>query len=255
MPILFPRSSAIGDPWFDFPIRTVRPHRITGVSKQKITGAERRKINAAPCLRYKFCFVCSRSSFLLLPTNITAENEGTNHSVPAVIWYCCYIDNSQRGTAEPSSVHGGSGDCERTYIFQCLRRNITHLSSPDSTCFPITSIVPFCFVLIGCFYCGVCRMRRASLFAPASLFLLPFSFLPHPQTRGLPKKDHKSRLTISTCYKGCSQVAKDCTPPEMLCTSAATLNRLPRFFLELADGSLRLACLLALCRLYCTTSG
>ncbi|KAG9571612.1 hypothetical protein KCU71_g56, partial [Aureobasidium melanogenum] len=39
---------------------------------------------------------------------------------------------------------------------------------------------------------------------------------------------------------------QDCMPPEMLCTSAATLDRLPRFFLKLAERPLRLACLLAL---------
>jgi hypothetical protein len=98
----------------------MRQYHITRVSKRKITGAERHKINATPCPRYESCFVCSRSSFLLLPTNIAAENEGIGHSIPSVVWYCCYIDNSHRGTAEPSSVHGGSGDCERTYIFQCL---------------------------------------------------------------------------------------------------------------------------------------
>jgi hypothetical protein len=123
----------------------VRLHHITKVSHRKITAAERRKINPAPCPRYKFCFVCSRSSSLLLPTNIAAENEGTGHSIPSVVWYCCYIDNSHRGTAEPSSVNGGSGDCERTYIFRCLCRNKTHLPSPDPNCFSITSIVPLCF--------------------------------------------------------------------------------------------------------------
>jgi hypothetical protein len=34
-------------------------------------------------------------------------------------------------------------------------------------------------------------MRRVSTSTPASLFLHPPSFLPHPQPRGLPKKDHK----------------------------------------------------------------
>jgi hypothetical protein len=145
MLIVSPRSSAVGDACFNFPIGIVRDHRITRVSKRKITGTERRKINAAPCLRYRFCFVCIRSSFLLLPTNIAAENEGTGDSIPSVVWYCCYIDNSHRGTAEPSSVYGGSGDCERTSIIQCLRRNKTHLPCPLPTYFPIISILPFCF--------------------------------------------------------------------------------------------------------------
>jgi hypothetical protein len=92
---------------------------------------------------------------------------------------------------------------------------------------------------------------HASFFVSSSSLFPPSS----PTPWLTQERPQAFRLNIDTYYQGGSRVVQDCTPPEMLCTSAATLDRLPRFFLELVDRSLRLACLLALCRLYCTTSG